>query len=409
MTTQNAGAPAGPAACSMTFWNRDFLFGISGFFCLYMAVSLFFYLPVFLKPFTVRQSQIGLIMGIFSIVAIAVRPLFGRMIDVRGGRSLAVAGIAVLAAGIPFFHLVHDAGWLPLLLRAVMGAGWGVSMSATIALCSDLAPADRLARSMGIIGVAGLVANALGPLAAEEISRRWGFGRVFDASLLFLGLALAGVLAARGFVRTKAAGPSAGFRALGKVPLVIVLIVSAMPVFHGAIRGVIIYFIAVFGKSIGLERVGSFFLVFSLAAILTRFGTGDLSDRFGRKTIILPAALVICANLFLISRIRTTPLLIGTAFLGGIGQGLIYPALSTYIIDFMGRANKGLAITMYNSLFDVGMGIGSPFFGWIADLTGYRRMYVFAGLFLLAATAVFMARAPVTENQTLGEVPYVSG
>jgi MFS family permease len=369
MTTQNAGAPAGPAACSMTFWNRDFLFGISGFFCLYMAVSLFFYLPVFLKPFTVRQSQIGLIMGIFSIVAIAVRPLFGRMIDVRGGRSLAVAGIAVLAAGIPFFHLVHDAGWLPLLLRAVMGAGWGVSMSATIALCSDLAPADRLARSMGIIGVAGLVANALGPLAAEEISRRWGFGRVFDVSLL----------------------------------------VSAMPVFHGAIRGVIIYFIAVFGKSIGLERVGSFFLVFSLAAILTRFGTGDLSDRFGRKTIILPAALVICANLFLISRIRTTPLLIGTAFLGGIGQGLIYPALSTYIIDFMGRANKGLAISMYNSLFDVGMGIGSPFFGWIADLTGYRRMYVFAGLFLLAATAVFMARAPVTENQTLGEVPYVSG
>jgi MFS family permease len=262
---------------------------------------------------------------------------------------------------------------------------------------------------MGIIGVAGLVANALGPLVAEEISRRWGFGRVFDASLAFLAAAFLCILASRGTVRPVTVGTRGGFRALGKVPLAVVLIISAMPVFHGSIRGAIIYFIAVFGKSIGLERVGPFFLVFSLAAILTRFGTGDLSDRFGRKTVILPAALIISANLFLISRVQATPLLIVTGFIGGIGQGLIFPALSTYIIDFMGRENKGLAISLYNSLFDVGMGIGSPFFGWISDLMGYRRMYVFAGVFLVAATGVFMWRAPVTEKHRVEEVPYVSG
>jgi len=181
---KNAAASPGPEVCVPTFWNKDFLFGISGFFCLYMAISLFFLLPVYLKPFGPRQSQVGLIMGIFSIVAIAVRPLFGRMIDVRGGKLLAVSGV---------------------------------------------------------------------------------------------------------------------------------------------------------------------------------------------------------------------------------GQGLIYPALSTYIIDFMGRDNKGLAISMYNSLFDVGMGIGAPFFGGIADLMGYRWMYVFAGIFLLAATGVFMWRAPLTEKLAIGEVPYVSG
>jgi MFS family permease len=348
-------------------------------------------------------------MGIFSIVAIAVRPLFGRMIDARGGKPIALAGIALLVLGVPFFHLVRDAGWLPLALRAFTGVGWGVSMSATIAMCSDLAPAERLAKSMGIIGVAGLVANALGPLLAEEISNRWGFGWVFNASLVFLGAAFVCILAARGIVRPVEAGGKAGFRALGKVPLAVVLIIAAMPVFHGSIRGAIIYFIAVFGKSIGIERVGTFFLVFSLAAILTRFGTGDLSDRFGRKTVILPAALIIAANLFLISRVHSTPLLLATGFVGGIGQGLIFPALSTYIIDFMGRGNKGLAISLYNSLFDVGMGIGSPFFGWLSDIMGFRRMYVFAGVFLLAATAVFMGRAPVTEKQASGEVPYVSG
>jgi MFS family permease len=409
MRSERGDPASGADACVRTFWNRDFLLGIFGFFSLYMAVSLYFLLPVYLRQFGPRQSQVGLIMGIFSVVAIAVRPLFGRMIDVRGGKPIALAGLAILILGVPFFHFVRDAGWLPLVLRAFMGVGWGVSMSATIAMCSDLAPADRLARSMGIIGVAGLVANALGPLIAEEIGNRWGFAWVFNASLFFLGASFVCILASRGIVRQAASGAKPGFRALGKVPLAVVLVISAMPVFHGSIRGAIIYFIAVFGKSIGLERVGAFFLVFSLAAILTRFGTGDLSDRFGRKTIILPAALIISANLFLISRIQATRLLITTGFIGGIGQGLIFPALSTYIIDFMGRENKGLAISLYNSLFDLGMGVGSPFFGWISDIMGYRRMYVFAGIFLLAATAVFVWRAPVTEKQRIEEVPYVSG
>jgi MFS family permease len=409
MMGESSNPSSNPAACASTFWNRDFLLGIFGFFCLYMAVSLFFLLPVFLKQFGPRQSQIGLIMGIFSIVAITVRLLFGRMIDVRGGKPLALAGIAILLLGVPFFHLVRDAGWLPLFLRAFTGIGWGISMSATISMCSDLGPADRLARSMGVIGVAGLVANALGPLVAEEISGRYGFGWVFNAAFLFLAAAFLCIWAVRRIVRPQTEGQRAGFRALGRVPLAVVLIISAMPVFHGSIRGAIIYFIAVFGKSIGIERVGMFFLVFSLAAILTRFGLGDLSDRFGRKTIILPAALIISGNLFLISRIQSTPLLIAAGFIGGIGQGLIFPALSTYIIDFMGRENKGLAISLYNSLFDVGMGLGSPFFGWISDIMGYRRMYVFAGVLLLVATAVFMGRAPVTEKQDTREVPYVSG
>jgi MFS family permease len=172
-----------------------------------------------------------------------------------------------------------------------------------------------------------------------------------------------------------------------------------MPVFHGAIRGAMSYFIAVFGKSVGIARVGPFFLVFSLAAILTRFRLGDLSDRRGRKKVILPAALIIVANLFLIAQVRSFALLMVTGFIGGLGQGLIFPALSTYIIDFLGRENKGLAISLYLSLFDVGMGIGAPFFGWMSDLAGYRWMYRIAGLFLLVSTVVFMLKAPATEGR----------
>jgi len=381
-----------------TFWNRDFLLALAGYFFLFMSVSLFFLFPVVLAKFGPLQSRIGLIMGVHSVVAIAVRPLFGRMIDVRGGRQIALFGLFILILAVPFFHFVDDAGWLPLLLRALTGLGWGISMTATIAMCSDLAPVERLALSMGVIGIAGLVANAIGPLLAEEILRGLGPGWLYNISVIFLVASLACLLLTREITKPENGGKGGGMAILKTVPWALAAVIASMPIFHGAIRGAMIYFIAVFGNSVGIGRVAPFFLVFSLAAILTRFSMGDLSDRRGRKTVILPAALIIVGNLFVIAEVRSLPLLVVTGFVGGLGQGLIFPALSTYIIDFLGRENKGLAISLYLSLFDVGMGLGSPLFGWVSDMAGYRWMYRIAGLCLLASTAVFMLKAPATER-----------
>jgi len=389
-----------------TFWNRDFLLAMAGYFFLFMSVSLFFLFPVVLAKFGPLQSRIGLIMGIHSVVAIAVRPLFGRMIDVRGGRQIALFGLFILIFAVPFFHFVDNAGWLPFLLRALTGLGWGISMTATIAMCSDLAPVERLALSMGVIGIAGLVANAIGPLLAEEILRGLGPGWLYNISVIFLVASLACLLLTREITKPENGGKGGGMAVLKTVPWALAAVIASMPIFHGAIRGAMIYFIAVFGNSAGIGRVAPFFLFFSLAAILTRFSMGDLSDRRGRKTVILPAALIIVGNLFAIAEVRSFPLLVVTGFVGGLGQGLIFPALSTYIIDFLGRENKGLAISLYLSLFDVGMGLGSPLFGWVSDMAGYRWMYRIAGLCLLASTAVFMLKAPATERK---EMRHVSG
>lgn len=360
---------------------------------------MFFLLPLFLGGFGPSKGRVGVLMGVHSVLAILARPVFGRAIDLRGGRRFSLYGIVLLAATMPLFHLVRDAGAFPLLLRAVSGIGWGVGMTATIAVCSDFAPAASLARSMGIIGVAGLVANALGPLLAEELIGRFGFGGMFDAALAFLVAAFACMSLTRRSPGGPRGEPSpAAPGPLRNVPALTLLVISAMPIFHGAVRGTMIYFVALFGASIGIARVGPFFLAFSLAAILTRFSIADLSDRYGRKRVVILAAVIIGLNLFVLSQVRSFAALILTGFVGGLGQGLIFPALSTYIIDYLGRENKGLAISLYLSLFDVGMGIGAPFFGWVSDRAGYRGMYVGAGLLLLVSTSIFMAKAPRTES-----------
>jgi MFS family permease len=375
-------------------WNRHFLIALAGYFFLFMSITLFFIFPLYLEQFQASRSRIGLIMGIHSLMAIFIRPVFGRLIDIKGRKNISLMGIVFLILVMPGFYFIRDAGLLPLTLRALTGLGWGISMTATITICSDLAPVNRLARSMGIIGVAGLLSAALGPLLGEEIFHRLGPAWLFNTCLIFLGISFLCILFTREMRYPENNKRLSLPQTLRNVSLFSVTLVVLMTVSHGAIRSSVVNFIALFTNSIPLDRVAPFFLAFSGAAIATRLLFGDLSDRYGRKQVIFPSAALIAVNLFLLSQLQSVGLLILTGVLGGFGQGLIFPALSTYIIDTMGRENKGLAISLYLTFFDVGMAGGSVFFGWVSDLYGFRTMYVIAAAGIFVVAGLFTWAAP---------------
>lgn len=375
-------------------WNRHFFVALIGFFFLFMSITLFFIFPLFFEQLGASKTRIGLIMGIHSLTAIFIRPVFGRIIDIKGRKKISLFGIGFLIAILPFFHLISDAGLLPLTLRALGGIGWGISMTAAMTICSDLAPVSRLAQSMGVIGVAGLLSVALGPLLAEEIVRRFGFGGLYNTSLFFLVISFTCLALTKDVIKPNHNRHFRRPASLRHVTVLSILLVFVLPVFHGAIRGAVVFFIALFGKSISLDRIGPFFVAFSVSAILTRVFLGALSDRYGRKQILLPSILIIGLNLIFLSQVRSLGLFVLAGFIGGFGQGLIFPALSTYVIDILGQENKGFAISLYLTFFDVGMGFGPALFGWISDLYGYRHMYLIAGLIFLLVGMVFTWKAP---------------
>jgi MFS family permease len=378
-----------------SLFGKDFTFASIAYFFVFLSGSIFYLFPLFLNQFHPSKSLVGLIMGIHSVTAITVRPLFGRLLDKRGGRKVAMGGLLIMIASLPGFYLIESAGMLALVLRALNGIGWGVSTTALLAICSELSPADRMAHSLGIIGVAGIISSAAGPMLAEEVLHRSNFHVVFSVSLGALIISAIFVFA----IKTKPPGqPSGRIKQSGHMsayPMVILLVIAAMPIVHGAVRGTVLNFIALFGAGLGFSRVGPFFLAFSIAAVITRLGIGDISDRYGRKRVIIPSAFLISLNLLWIAGIHNYWAFVLSGFFAGLGQGLIFPALSTYVIDFLGHENKGLALGLYLSLFDVGMGIGSPIFGWISDAAGYRTMYVVAGCLCVFLTIIFSFKAPV--------------
>ncbi|MBP1624806.1 MAG: transporter, partial [Acidobacteria bacterium] len=159
--------------------SRDFVLASLGYFFIFFSISVFYLYPLFLDQFHPSKSRVGLIMGIHSVTAILIRPFFGRILDKRGGRKGAVIGLLLMLAVMPGFYAAQSAGVLPLLLRALNGIGWGIATTAILAVCSDLAPPDRMAQSLGIIGAAGILSQAIGPTLAEEVMRRYGFTAVF--------------------------------------------------------------------------------------------------------------------------------------------------------------------------------------------------------------------------------------
>ncbi len=389
-----------------SLFGRDFTLASVAYFFVFLSGSIFYLFPLFLDQFHPSKSMVGLIMGVHSVTAILVRPLFGRILDKRGGRKVAIGGLFIMIAGMPGFYLIDSAGMLAIFLRALNGVGWGVSTTALLAICSELSPADRMAHSLGIIGVAGIIASAAGPMLAEEVLHRSTFNAVFSMSLAALIAAAVIVFAIKAMPRSRATQKFERSGHFASYPFLILLIIAAMPIVHGAVRGTVLNFIALFGAGMGFHRLSPFFLAFSTAAVLTRLGIGDISDRYGRKRVIIPSAFLISLNLLWIAGVHSYWAFVLSGFVAGLGQGLIFPALSTYVIDFLGRENKGLALGLYLSLFDVGMGIGSPIFGWISDASGYRTMYVVAGCLSVLLTLIFAAKAPVFP--TLGrarEVP----
>jgi MFS family permease len=382
-----------------SLFSRDFSFAAIAYFFVFLSASVFYLFPLFLNQFHPSKSLVGLIMGIHSVTAIMVRPLFGRLLDKRGGRRVAILGLLLMIAGMPGFYLIDSAGMLAILLRALNGIGWGVSTTALLAICSDLSPADRMAHSLGTIGIAGIIASAIGPMLAEEVLHRHSFHAVFSVSLIALVASLIFIFAIKAVPLSQAPPKVEQTGHVAAYPMLILLVIAAMPVVHGAVRGTVLNFIALFGADLGFNRVGPFFLAFSTAAVLTRLGIGDISDRYGRKRVIIPSALLISINLLWIAGIHSYWAFVLSGFLAGLGQGLIFPALSTYVIDFLGRENKGLALGLYLSLFDVGMGLGSPLFGWISDAAGYRTMYIVAGCLSIVLTILFSLKAPVFPRQ----------
>jgi len=147
------------------------------------------------------------------------------------------------------------------------------------------------------------------------------------------------------------------------------------------------------------EQIG--FLVAAYPAIwgIGQLATGALSDRLGRKWLIVAGMLLQAGGLGLIVLVHTFwPWLVGAVVLG-VGTAFVYPTLLAAVGDVVHPSYRATAVGVYRLWRDSGYAVGGILAGVVADLFGITWAIGVVGVFTFLSglvAAVFFQETLVT-------------
>lgn len=154
-------------------------------------------LPFFsITVLELRESTIGLIAGIFSLMQFFFTPVWGSLSD-RFGRkpiliiSLIGSVVSNILLGLVFSGVISSA--LMLFIARAFAGIFAANISAATAVISDVTTAQDRTRGMGLIGAAFGLGFVFGPAIGGLLASKFGFGVpvFFAAGLSFIALMMA--------------------------------------------------------------------------------------------------------------------------------------------------------------------------------------------------------------------------
>jgi MFS family permease len=333
----------------------------------------------------------------FGLTKAVTNFVAGALSDRYGRKPVLVAGWLV---GLPVPLLViaaPDWGWV-VVANVLLGINQGLTWSTTVIMKIDLVGPARRGLAMGINEAAGYGALALTALATGLIAERFGL----RPGPFLLGLAYAGlglglsaifVRETSGHARLEAAErrPSVGVRDALSTREVFVQTSLREPALSAASQaglvnnlndglawGLLPLYFAAAGLSIG--EIGLLAAVYPAVWSLGQLVTGWLSDRIGRKGLIVTGMLLQAAALGMIAATSGLGPWSLAAIALGAGTAMVYPTLLAVIGDVAHPAWRASAVGVYRLWRDLGFPVGAVVAGVTAD-----RLGMAAAIWLVAA------------------------
>lgn len=341
-------------------------------------------LPLYAKVLGGSEASAGLVVGIFTVSAVLVRPFAGRALDVYGRRTVYLTGILIFLGAVISYIFVPTVPAL-LFFRLIHGFGWGAASTGANTIASDIIPKERLGEGMGYFGLTSTLAMAMAPALGLAIVSRTGYAAMFTASAV--AVLLAGVLALSLAYRpvTPPAGANRG-NLLEQAAVRPALVMFCITMTYGAV----VAFIALYAAHRGIVNIGPFFTVYATALMLSRPLFGRVADQRGFDAAILPGLACVAATMVVLAVAHTLPAFLAAGFIYGIGFGAVQPALQAMALRHTAPSRRGAANGTFYTGFDLGIGAGSILWGIITQQVGYSAMYLCAFLPAAAALVVYL-------------------
>ena len=147
-----------------------------------------------------------------------------------------------------------------------------------------------------------------------------------------------------------------------------------------------LYFTA-FG--LGVERIGILKAIYPIVWGVGQTITGPLSDRWGRKGLIVAGMWVQALGLFVTGVTGHFVWWFAGSVLLGVGTAMVYPSLIAAVSDASHPSWRARSLSVYRFWRDLGYAIGALSAGLIADWFGFAAaILAIAGLTFLSGAVV---------------------
>jgi MFS family permease len=342
----------------------------------------------------------------FGAVKAVTNLAAGALSDRYGRKPVLVAG---WLAGLPVPLLIIWApswGWV-VAANVLLGINQGLCWSTTVIMKIDLAGPERRGLAMGLNEAAGYGAVALTAYLTGLIAARAGL----RPEPFYLGLAYAGlglglsamvVRETRGHAQLEAGLTANATIAPAQPAAADDRALSTREVFvrtslreralsacsqaglvnnlnDGLAWGLLPLLFARSGLSVA--RVGVLAALYPAVWGLGQLATGPLSDRLGRKPLIVSGMLLQATALAGTALAGSFPPWAASAILLGVGTAMVYPTLLAAIGDVAHPTWRASAVGVYRLWRDAGFAVGALLAGILADLAGLRAaVWVVAAL-----------------------------
>jgi MFS family permease len=166
--------------------------------------------------------------------------------------------------------------------------------------------------------------------------------------------------------------------------------VSIMLLILNITYGGIISFIALYGKEIGIPNPGIFFLVYAAGIALTRFFAGKIFDNYGPRLLMISGTLVLALGFPILALVKNNFGFLLSAWLMGMGGGVLMPALQSMVNNMVSHRNRGAANSTLFTALDLGIGIGMVLIGFISEHFGLTVSFLSCTGIVLAAFVYYI-------------------
>lgn len=346
-------------------WSKNFILVCFSNFLMAFAFYLIgttmpFYIA---ETFGVSDSVTGLVLASYIFATLLIRPFSGYIVD--GFSRIKVYLLAYLFFIVVYFgYMVASSLLLFVFARMFHGLTWGVITTSSSTVAIDVIPSSRRGEGIGFFGLTSTLAMSVGPFVGLYLYDHFPFEYNFYSTIIFGCIGFAFAFFIKLPDRKPIIRPSLSFDRF--------LLKPAIPVgfnllLIGIGYGALFTYAAKFGKQIGVENTGLFFLFTALGMTVTRLFAGRLLDKGYMQQLMIGALIIISSGFILFGFATEIVLFLISAFIIGFGFGMATPTFQTIFVNMAKNDQRGTANSTFFTFYDLGIGIGMILSGFIGN------------------------------------------